>query len=547
MTDIRTGFQTDEVLDLEPYGFRVTWIDWDSRFRDSDLAIGDLIVALDGVPYTTENRSETAPRAVGQYHEAQFWRDKGANDGDEIALTVLRGSEELEVRGGLRAEVFYYDAEERVALGPGGPARRSTSAEDGAFSNWAGWYEDFVKQASYVLDAGWNRASFNNRKQLAAHLGERERVDYLLERYPGPFADAAAADWQRVRRALAGELVELGEDDLAYRELGERRRDDVRSAARAARERFLQQLAADTIPAFPAIDPIRDDRSQVAGKVVVWPWITPRGGMIERWGRSFAVAGSQREGFYFASLDAPEMMRFFDALFRYQAKVAPRIAERYRLVARIRDDPVLLTADGRPARGLLVDVIGGSAGAGEGDFFVDLRRPAPAPGAERAGGLSRFAGEEELAAVDVPELVDDASPAEVVATAIQAIKWGDQPTWRGAFADWRLFSRFSGPPVVDVAFRVRPGNYQRHWGEARRQILDYVYDARVAGTGRVQTLRPAGLDDGGPAVEQVDVFVDYVGLIDDEYRTFTDVRVRRRWRLQRLDGGPWRVAEPRRL
>ncbi len=547
MADICTGIRTDEVTELEPYGFRVTWIDWDSRFRDAELRIGDLIVALDGVPYAAENRSETAPRAVGQYHEAYFWQDKGAADGDEIALTVVRGTDELEVRGNLREEVFYRDAEERTALGPGGPPRRSTSAEDGALSNWAGWYEDFVKKASYVLDSGWNRGSFNNRRELDAHLGERERIDVLLERYPGPFADAAAGDWERVRAALEGERVELTAEDLAYRELGARRRDEAREAARAARQRFLDELAAETIPAFPAVDPVRGDRTAVAGKVVVWPWITPRGGLIERFGRSYAVAGSHREGFYFAPLDAPEMQRFFDAFFRYRAKVDPGIAERYRFVARIRDDPVLLTADGRPARGLLVDVVGGSAGAGDGELFVDLRRPVPAEGVERAGGRSLFAGEEALAAVDVPELADDASPAEVVATLIQALKWGDQPTWRSAFADWRLFSSLGGPPVVDVAFRVLASRYEREWGEARRQILDYVYDARVASVGRVRTLRPAGLEDGGPAVEQVDVFVDHVGRFDGEYRTFTDVRVHRRFRLQRLDGGPWRVADLRRL
>jgi len=552
VADIRSGIQTDEVLEQEPYGFRVTWIDWDSAFRDTDLEIGDLIVALDGVPYTKESRAESAPRAVGQYHESLFWEDRGAAGGDEIALTVLRvtregGEERHEIHGALLGEGFYKDAQDRVALGPGGPPRRSTSAEDGQWSSWAGWYETFVKQASYVLDSGWDRGSFNNRKQLANHLEERERIDYLLEHYPGPFTEAAAADWERVRQALEGERVELTDEDLAYRELGAKRRDEVREAARAARERFLEELEPETIPTFPAVDPIRGDRAAVAGKVVVFPWITPRGGLIERFGRSYAVAGSRREGFYFAALDSPAMQRFFDTFFRYQAKVEPGIAERYRFVARILDDPVLLTADGRPAPGLLVEVIGGSAGAGDGDLFVDLREPLPAEGAAREVGRSPFVGEEALAGVDVPELTDDASPADVVTAMIQAVKWADEATWRSVFADWRLFSRFSGPPIVDLAFGWPDSNFTREWGEARKQIQDAVYDVRVARVDRVRTLREPGLDDGGPAVDQVDVFVDHVGLFDGEYRTFVDSRVHRRWRLQRLDGGPWRVAELRRL
>jgi hypothetical protein len=165
-------------------------------------------------------------------------------------------------------------------------------------------------------------------------------------------------------------------------------------------------------------------------------------------------------------------------------------------------------------------------------------------------GVSRFAGEADLAAVDVPELTDDASPAEVVTTMIQAVKWGDQVTWESVFADWRMFSSFSGPPIVDLAFSHAQGNLDRQWGEARRQVMDYLYDARVARVDRVRTLREPGLEDGGPAADEVDVLVDHVGLADPEtgeYRVFTDSRVFRRWRLQRLDGGPWRITEPRRL
>lgn len=552
MGEVRTGLRTDEVLELPPYGFRVTWIDWDSPFRDSGLEIGDLIVAVDGEALTAEDRRRTAPRTVGQYQEAQGWADRGAAAGDAVVLTVLRGPNELEITGSLYEETFYRDGQERVALGPGGPPRRSSSAEDGSLSNWAGWYKDYVKRCSVVLDGGWNRATFNNLRELRDHLDERPRIDYLLEHYPGPFADAAAADFERVRNSLLGDRVEITDEDLAYRELGARRREEAQRAARTAFAALLTELEPETLPTFPAVDPIRGDRDEAAGKVVIWPWITPRGGLVERFDESYAVAGSPRQGFYFAPLQAPEMQRFFDAFYRFRAKVDPGIAERYRFVGRILDDPILLTADGRPAAGLLVRVIGGLAGAGEGDFFVDLRDPEPAA---TAAGRSAFAGEAELAAVDVPELADDASPADVVRTMIQAVKWADEATWRSVFADWRLLSRISGPPIVDLAYRPSSGNLQRQWGEARRQVMDYLYDARVAGMGRVRSLRPPGLEDGGPAVDQVEVYIDHVGRFPaeegegdgEEYRTFTDTRVFRRRVLQRLDGGPWRLAEPRRL
>ena len=47
---------------------------------------------------------------------------------------------------------------------------------------------------------------------------------------------------------------------------------------------------------------------------------------------------------------------------------------------------------------------------------------------------------------------------------------------------------------------------------------------------------------GAPRIERVQVEVDHVGLFDAEYRGFADVTVHRMWTLQRLNGGPWRLA-----
>jgi hypothetical protein len=56
-----------------------------------------------------------------------------------------------------------------------------------------------------------------------------------------------------------------------------------------------------------------------------------------------------------------------------------------------------------------------------------------------------------------------------------------------------------------------------------------------------------GPDDPLPRVESVRVILDHVGLIDGEYRTFSDINVHRVWRLQRLNGGPWKITEAQRL
>ena len=43
-------------------------------------------------------------------------------------------------------------------------------------------------------------------------------------------------------------------------------------------------------------------------------------------------------------------------------------------------------------------------------------------------------------------------------------------------------------------------------------------------------------------VEEVRLTVDHVGLFDGEYRAFNDVNTHRDWTMQRVNGGPWRIA-----
>ena len=45
-----------------------------------------------------------------------------------------------------------------------------------------------------------------------------------------------------------------------------------------------------------------------------------------------------------------------------------------------------------------------------------------------------------------------------------------------------------------------------------------------------------------PEVEEIDVFLDHFELVDEKYVSFLDVNVRRKWTLQRLNQGPWRIT-----
>ncbi len=109
------------MLEAKPYGFRVSWIRWDSEFRGTKLRIGDRIIGLDGTRYSLATRPTGGGTGVGQWNEPFTWKKRGAGDGTKITLTVWRKGKTFEVSAKLRAERFYYSKNGKRALAPGGP------------------------------------------------------------------------------------------------------------------------------------------------------------------------------------------------------------------------------------------------------------------------------------------------------------------------------------------------------------------------------------------------------------------------------------------
>src|SRR5205085_10095391 len=181
-------------------------------------------------------------QGVGQYGEHHYFERVGAQPDQIITLNIMRGAERLEVRGRLRAERYYYNAQERPALAPGGP---SNYDNDGFGDAWGGWYETLIRKMSELLDGAWGcNRTVVSRFELQLHEEHEERIRYLSEHYPGPFAQAMHADWTRVRALLRGKAAQLTEDDLEYRELGARRLATVKQEAARAWAAFLNELAA---------------------------------------------------------------------------------------------------------------------------------------------------------------------------------------------------------------------------------------------------------------------------------------------------------------
>jgi len=508
-------------------GYRVTWIEWDSAFRDTDLQIGDVIIALDGEAYRDVPDGNVSGSAIGQYGEEYAWTQAGARDGQAITLTVVRDGQQREISGELRAHRFYYTTDGKQALAPGGPVRL---ASDGFSGSWASWYETLVKKQSFILDSGWERTSFNNARELKEHLGHQERIDYLTKNHTGTFAETVKADWERVRENLRGRRFELTEDDLAYRQLGQERARAAAAAAETAWQKMLEELAPESRDTFPTPHP--DQRADAVDKIVVLPWVTPRE-MTNDLGKTFAVVGSNRDGFYFIDLNSEAAYRFYTVYYRFRGLVNPNVAERCHFVGRILDDPRIITYRGQAVMGLMVDIVAARAGSGEGEMFVDLR----------GESTDEFAGEAELRTLRTVELSEDQSPQQVMQTMVSAIQQADQDTWRRVFANWRAWARSNGQAYLNRAYNLPDHVFGSSWERARRLMLGDVYDVRVDRVTPIRTLGEANPETGAPRIQEVTVYLDHIGLVDGEYRAFSNVNVHRKWILQRLGDGPWRVTD----
>lgn len=520
-TDVLSGITTEADLDHDPPGFRVTWIAWDSDFR-RELRLNDLITGVDGRSLNEILQPGQLYAGVGQPGERTYWEQIGAVAGSHVSLTVVRDDVETNVTGGLGSDWFHYDAQGRPAIGPGGPARL---VNDGFDSPWMSWLEGLQRKLSIILTVGWTSRGFNNRRELAELLDERPRLDALLAGWPGPFAQALDDDWARAADVARGRIADPPVD-LEYRAIGEHRIEVARAAATTAWEAVLAETAAERVPALPVGSPL--ERERWVGKVVEFPPLSMRD-IRSDLGKTFAAAGSPSDGYWYLLFERPEMQAFWQVRSRYQGAVNPTVSERFRFLVRVLDEVRMFTVDGRSVLGLGVGALAVLAGGDE--LFVDLTQPTPT-----------FAGEADLAVVGRHDDTDDGDPASVVGAMIDAVKLGDEPGWRGLFAPWRTYVGGGGQPLLDLTYAAGPALYASDWERSRRLVMGAVLDARVGTVERVRRVVSRARYPEFPDIDRVVVWVDHYGEFEGEHRVFQDVNVHRRWDLERLDGGPWRIV-----
>lgn len=526
-----SGIKTREYLDEEPYGHAVEWIEWDSDFRNSALQHRDIIIGVNDKEYLKQNRESESAKAIGNYLESTYWEEQAAREGQVINLKIFREGKLLSVSGIIQEQKIYTNSDNRQTLYPNGPTRISN---DGFASPWSIWYEKFQWHASRFLnDKRWERSIIDNRRMLIEHHEWKERIDYLLKKYPGRFADILLSDWEKVRGILEGiAYTDITDETLEYRKIGEQRALIVKEAAQKGYNTFIKSLAANIIPAFPAIDSIYGNVEEVAGKLIELPAIT-FDQFINDLGKSYAVIGSEKDGYYFIHLNSKEMDVFFKTLFHYKSQVTPDVTERFKFVAEILNEPAILSYHGRAVTGVMVKTVAGMAG--DDNVFIKTDNP-------DKNGRVDFEGQEALSIFSGYKLDDAATPQQVIEAMIYYIKLGDMTAWKKLFCNWKIYSEWEGPPYMDMTFWNTEESYQHTWEQSRRQILNDIYDVRVLYAGPIKTIVQQNKETGVPKVEQLRIIIDHIGKIDGKYKSLSNIYVHRNWTLQRLDNGPWKIT-----
>ncbi len=535
MADLISGLTTRAQFGAAPACFFVDWVAWDSPFRPAGLRPGDRIVAVDGTPVAPPADDRALQRYsqgfIGQLNESAGF------SGAPVRLTIRRrapakGWQTIEVTATPTPRAVYTNAEGRRALSPDGPDEMES---DGFSGSWGSWLEIVVNAMQAILARGWQDRSFVSQAELHMFRDAHEsRIAALSEKYPGPFAEAMKADCAATIARAAGAEIPLPPDALEFRRRGEELAAAVRDAATAAWQEAQTRVADSTIPAFPTGHPIRDGMADKAGKHVLLP---PLGNSdwIADTGRTW-FAASQNDEWIFIDAEAPPAQSVLEAQLRYRRRVTPDIGASWQFLARILPEPRLGMIGEEARFGLQAEPV--AALVGDGAMCVDLTAPGAAFGHEGAPGAP-FAGEAALATRIPTPPPDDADPVAVLAALVEAVKQDDIDTWRALFADWWVETLDDGRAVVHPHIVT----VQDSWFEdARRSILGRVLDARPVWQDDIRVVRDGSAFEGALRIEEVLVELDHVGEFDGVTRSFNDVTTTRWWTLQRVNGGPWRVA-----
>lgn len=514
--------------DYDRYGItgqQVDWVTWDSPAAGL-LHIGDVIT---GVHVLGGNYSAVrVPRFAYPYvntHEIRHALQ--LSSGEKADFTLLRAGEQQTVSITPVVEPAYTTANGRRSLFPGGPYYL---ASDSFRESWSAWYERIVKSWSHILCDEWRSTNFNSQQLLREHQEERKRIDFLLERFPGAFSGTMLARWNEVDENLRGKQYSASEIDLSYRDFENARVTAFQTAANAAHERFRKELDDRLKPAYPAPDPYSPDAAASTGKIIRIDRVSPRD-MRGSGPQAWYIMGSRYDGWYFLNAHSQEVLRLGDCMLAYQNQVTPQLPERFTFYLEILNEPIMRPLERRNVvRGFKTRLLAALVGD---VLFVDMLDT----GAPRMAGLDTL----QNSAIGMP--ADNSSPEDIVRARIASVKWSRRDVWSALMADWTVSTDLAGHPIF-LPYASGISDSHSHWERSRKRLFDDVMDAIVTGSNPIYTVLAADEARGIPHVEETDVCVEHVGQFDGEYRGFKDNWLTRYWRVQRLNGGPWRLVYP---
>ena len=382
-----------------------------------------------------------------------------------------------------------------------------------------------------VLDADQRQPPAFVSRYEAKNLRDTHgaRVAFARKQYPGAWSQALGADYDAALTLCEGRVVELPPQALEFRRRGEALAAEIRTQGQAAWAAFQAARAGEFIPAFPAVNPVRGDVRPVNGRLVVLPPLGNRDWIQDAGHGWFAAGGT---GWYFLDAESGPVRAMLMSQRRYARLVDPNLAPRWEFIARITGESRLVVVGERAHYGLVAVP---EAALVAGALFVDLTR---------AGEPEvKFAGEAALTGAEPVLPPADASPGEVVTALVAAVKNQDLALWRSLHAGWEV-ERRTGEDGRDqfVVHPCAPASNESMFEEARRSVLGRVLDAQVRWEGDPRPLVNGARFPGAASFDEVEVWLEHVGEFDGERRTFCDVTVRPKWTLQRVNGGPWRIA-----
>jgi len=542
--------------------FMVLWIMQDSGFRDSSLQLGDYLIGIEGKRFQSSGQYK-----IGAYDESQYWRSLGKKAGDTVSLLVRRDDDILSISGRLTSGTELARADHGVEIYPGGPG--SIANGEGRFSHaWSQWYKGLIGDMALAMTGGANYSLYDSRHMFEILDAAKPRMAYLVKNHPGEWTKNLVNEWKQARNAAKGEVYELTKEDLAYRDFGKERAQDIASAGKAAEKAFLEQRGQQLMDAFPSPGAFDASREELAKKIVVLDDLVMSGnGIAVDAGQLYLVAGDTSKGFYFIEAASRGMSQVNDALYRYKRGVQYLKQEKYRIIGRIQENPRMVNINGTVVAGNLLEVIASSVSDA---FFVDLTKS--------DGSTPMFVGEGELQHPPMTLETDSSSPKGIMHAFIDSLKYGDEETWKELFRTWDIKEQQGGIRYLETDLPVDERRMYYAWEGSRKALLGLtnnhfndVYDIRI---GRItsphailggeiteeeqQVNDLLGLDDDegldaqgksekkGPLVEECEVELIRIGKFGGTYRSYiiNNSRQPRFWKLQRVDGGPWKIVNP---